>query len=94
MSSPQDRFAGEPPPGSRDTGFDEPSGGEDRPSGAYKGDESVPTLSDPDDSAGATRFTTEPPRDIEPEVPPYEGRKTAGEPSVHREDSGGGKHHA
>ena len=61
MSSPQDRFAGEPPPGTRDTGSDEPSGGEDRPSGPYKGDESVPIHSDEDDPGFGTKFTNEHP---------------------------------
>ncbi|WP_123026169.1 hypothetical protein [Mycolicibacterium stellerae] len=85
MSSPQDRFAGEPAPGTRDTGFDEPSGGEDRPSGQYKGDESVPALSDPENPEVDTRFTTEPPRDVKPAVPPYEGRtKGAADGGKHR----------
>ncbi len=69
---PQDRFAGEPAPGSRDTGSDAPSGGEDRPSGTYEGDESVPAHGDESDFD--TRMTNEPPRDVDPEVPPYEGR--------------------
>ncbi|MDX1883171.1 hypothetical protein [Mycolicibacterium sp. 120270] len=86
MTSPQDRFAGEPAPGTRDTGSDVPSGGEDRPSGAYKGDESVPTLSEGDDQGFDTRFTNDPPRDVEPAVPPYEGR-TSG-------DAAGGRHRA
>ena len=86
MSSPQDRFAGEPAPGTRDTGFDEPSGGEDRPSGEYTGDESVPTLSDPENPVLDTRFTTEPPRDVKPAVPPYEGRTSGA--------SDGGRHRA
>lgn len=74
MSSPQDRFTGEPAPGTRDTGSDKPSGGEDRPSGTYQGDESVPKHGDEADFG--TAFTNEPPRDVDPEVPPYEGRKT------------------
>ena len=72
MNSPQDRFAGEPAPGTRDTGSDVPSGGEDRPSGTLKGDESVPAHGDGSDFD--TRFTNEPPREAEAEVPPYEGR--------------------
>jgi hypothetical protein len=89
MSSPQDRFAGDPPPGTRDTGSDKPSGGEDRPSGAYQGDESVPTLSDPtEEPAFDTRFTNEPPRDVDPAVPPYEGRKTEGQPTAFSEAQG------
>jgi hypothetical protein len=76
MSSPQDRFAGDPAPGTRDTGSDKPSGGEDRPSGAYEGDDSVPTHGQGDDPGFDTTFTNEPPRDVKPAVPPYEGRKT------------------
>ena len=76
MNSPQDRFAGEPAPGTRDTGSDKPSGGEDRPSGAYKGDESVPTHGAEDDPGFETKFTNQPPGDVEPAIPPYEGRKT------------------
>ena len=76
MSSPQDRFAGEPAPGTRDTGSDKPSGGEDRPSGALKGDESVPGYGEEGSEDFDTTMTNEPPRDVEPAVPPYEGRKT------------------
>jgi hypothetical protein len=78
MSSPQDRFAGDPAPGTRDTGSDKPSGGEDRPSGSYQGDDSVPQMSDPENPGIDTGFTKEPPRDVEPEMPPYEGRKDSG----------------
>jgi hypothetical protein len=64
--------------GKRGTGSDEPSGGPaDRPSGTYKGDESVPAHGDagkPDFEHG---FTNEPPRDVESAIPPYEGRKTS-----------------
>jgi hypothetical protein len=68
--------------GKRGTGSDEPSGGDsDRPSGTYKGDESVPAHSDGGKPDFGTGFTNEPPRDVEPEVPPYEGRKTSGDPS-------------
>jgi len=86
MSSPQDRFAGEPAPGTRDTGSNEPSGGEDRPSGTYRGDESVPALGDDDSPGVDTRFTNEPPRDVAPAVPPYDGRQTEASP--------GGRHRA
>jgi hypothetical protein len=83
MSSPQDpqeRFEGEPAPGARDTGSDVPSGGEDRPSGTLKGgDESVPSHGGGEDLGFNTKFTNEPPRDVEPAVPPYEGRKTEAE---------------
>ena len=71
---PQERFEGEPAPGSRDTGSDKPSGGEDRPSGTYEGDESVPAHGD--EAEFDTSFTNEPPRNVEPATPPYEGRKT------------------
>ena len=86
MTSPQDRFAGEPAPGTRDTGSDEPSGGEDRPSGTYRGDESVPQFSDDDNPEIDTGFTNEPPQDVKPAVPPYEGRQS--------EAPNGGKHRA
>jgi hypothetical protein len=80
MSNPQDpqeRFAGEPAPGSRDTGSDVPSGGEDRPSGTVEGDESVPSHGDASEDPGFnTKFTNEPPRNVEPAIPPYEGRQT------------------
>jgi hypothetical protein len=83
---PQDRFAGEPAPGSRDTGSDVPSGGEDRPSGTVEGDESVPSHGDETDFD--TRFTNKPPRDVEPAIPPYEGRKTSAD-SGDNTDMGG-----
>jgi hypothetical protein len=72
---PQERFAGDPPPGTRDTGSDVPSGGEDRPSGTYEGDESVPAYGGGEADFN-TKFTNEPPRDVKPAVPPYEGRQT------------------
>ena len=63
--------------GSRDTGSDVPSGGSaDRPSGTYEGDESVPQHDDPGQPDFETAFTTDKPRDVEPAIPPYEGRKT------------------
>jgi hypothetical protein len=62
--------------GSRGTGSDQPSGGPvDRPSGTYKGDESVPAYDDGGKPDFETGFTNEPPKDVEPEIPPYEGRK-------------------
>jgi hypothetical protein len=92
MSSPQDpqeRFAGEPPPGTRDTGSDVPSGGEDRPSGAIAGDESVPSHgSGGEDPGFNTRFTNEPPRDVESAVPPYEGRQTTAKPADGGDEGG------
>lgn len=66
--------------GSRDTGSDLPSSGpSDRPSGAYKGDEAVPQYGAEEKPDFETGFTTEPPKDVKPEVPPYEGRKTSAE---------------
>jgi len=63
--------------GSRGTGSDVPSGGSaDRPSGTYEGDESVPQHDDPGQPDFETGFTTDKPRDVEPAIPPYEGRKT------------------
>lgn len=74
---PQERFAGDPPPGTRDTGSDVPSGGEDRPSGTVDGAESVPSHGDAGEDPGFnTKFTNAPPRDVKPAVPPYEGRQT------------------
>jgi hypothetical protein len=75
--------------GSRDTGSDLPSGGPaDRPSGAYKGDESVPQHGEPEKPDFETGFTTEPPKGTEPEVPPYEGRKTSADAGDTTEKSG------
>jgi len=63
--------------GSRDTGSDLPSGGSAvRPSGTYEGDESVPQHGEPGQPDFETAFTTDKPRDVEPAIPPYEGRKT------------------
>ncbi|ULP38849.1 hypothetical protein MJO55_10795 [Mycolicibacterium rufum] len=62
--------------GSRDTGSDQPSGGPaERPSGAIEGAESVPSHGEPGQADVETAFTTDPPRNVEPEVPPYAGRK-------------------
>jgi hypothetical protein len=75
MTKPEER-------GSRDTGSDQPSGGPaDRPSDTYEGDESVPEHSESGKPEFETGFTNEPPRDVESEKPPYEGRKTEGDPS-------------
>ena len=84
---PQERFAGEPAPGSRDTGSDVPSGGEDRPSGTYEGDESVPAYGGGEPQFN-TKFTNEPPRDVEPAVPPYEGRQTTAKPADGGDEGG------
>ena len=65
--------------GSRGTGSDQPSGGPaDRPSGAYRGDESVPAHDDGGKPDFETGFTNDPPKDVKPAVPPYEGRQTSG----------------
>jgi hypothetical protein len=85
MTNPEER-------GSRDTGSDLPSGGpSDRPSGAYKGDESVPQHGEPEKPDFETGFTTEPPRDVKPEVPPYEGRQTAAKADSGQGDEGGAR---
>jgi hypothetical protein len=76
-------------PGSRDTGSDLPSGGPtDRPSGAYKGDESVPQHGEAEKPDFETGFTTEPPHDVKPEIPPYEGRKTSADSGETTEKAG------
>jgi len=75
--------------GKRGTGSDEPSGGPaDRPSGTYEGDESVPAHDDGGKPDFETGFTNEPPRDVKPEVPPYEGRKTSAESGETTEKEG------
>ncbi|OBF37772.1 hypothetical protein A5724_11450 [Mycobacterium sp. ACS1612] len=74
--------------GSRDTGSDEPSAGTDRPSGAYEGDESVPQYGEEGKPDFQTGFTQDPPRDVEPEVPPYEGRKTSADSGETTEKEG------
>jgi hypothetical protein len=87
MSTPGEQLSKEPQeergaPGSRDTGSDQPSGGPvDRPSGTYKGDESVPAYGDPGEKDFATGMTERPPADVKPAVPPYEGRKKEAEPA-------------
>ncbi len=78
-------------PGSRDTGSDEPSGGPaDRPSGEYKGDETVPDYGGPEMPEGATEFTERPPSDAKPAVPPYEGRQTTAKPEGDSTKGAGG----
>lgn len=71
-------------PGSRDTGADVPSGGPaDRPSGTYRGDETVPSHPEqgkPDQIA--SEMTEAPPSDSPPAVPPYEDRQTAAKPDT------------
>jgi hypothetical protein len=78
--------------GSRDTGSDLPSGGPaDRPSGTYKGDESVPEHGEGENLGFEAGFTTEPPRDVKPEVPPYEGRQKEAKPDSGQGDDGGAR---
>ena len=75
--------------GSRGTGSDLPSGGPaDRPSGTYEGDESVPDHSKGEKLDFETGFTNEPPKNVEPEVPPYEGRKTSADSGEATEKDG------
>jgi hypothetical protein len=75
-------------PGSRGTGSDEPSGGPvDRPSGTYQGDESAPAYDQGGKADFETGFTNEPPKDVEPAIPPYEGRQTS-EKADDRTDEG------
>lgn len=92
MNTPDEHLSEEPQeargaPGSRDTGSDQPSGGPtDRPSGTYKGDESVPAHGGAEASADKT---TRPPGDAEPAVPPYEGRQRTAKPEGQQtEDQG------
>jgi hypothetical protein len=82
MTKPEER-------GSRGTGSDEPSGGPvDRPSGTYKGDESVPAYDDGGKPDFETGFTNEPPKDVAPAVPPYEGRQTTAKPADGGDEGG------
>jgi hypothetical protein len=82
MTTPEEK-------GSRGTGSDEPSGGpSDRPSGTYKGDESVPAYDDGGKPDFETGFTNEPPKDVEPAVPPYEGRKESADSGESTENAG------
>jgi hypothetical protein len=82
MTKPEER-------GSRGTGSDEPSGGPaDRPSGTYRGDESVPAYDDGGKPDFETGFTNEPPRDVEPAIPPYEGRKESANSGDSTENAG------
>ncbi|BBX70820.1 hypothetical protein [Mycolicibacterium psychrotolerans] len=69
-------------PGSRDTGSDQASGGPaDRPSGTFRGDETVPAHDEAGRSGQTGGEKTEmPPSDAEPAVPPYEGRQTTAKP--------------
>lgn len=69
-------------PGSRDTGADQPAGGPtDRPSGTYRGDETVPAHDEHGKSADTGADKAEhPPTDAKPATPPYEGRQTSAKP--------------
>jgi hypothetical protein len=86
MSTPGENLSQEPQeergaPGSRDTGSDQPSGGPaDRPSGTYRGDESVPSHGDPGQTGGSGDTKSLRPQDVEPAVPPYEGRQESAKP--------------
>jgi hypothetical protein len=95
MSTPSEHLREEPQeergaPGSRDTGSDQPSGGPaDRPSGTYKGDESVPAHGEHGNPGATGSAKTErPPSDVEPAVPPYEGRQTSAKPEGGAETGG------
>lgn len=82
MTEPEER-------GKRGTGSDQPSGGPaDRPSGTYKGDESVPEYDEGGKPDFETGFTNEPPKDVKPAVPPYEGRQTSAKPAGGRDEGG------
>jgi hypothetical protein len=97
MSTSGDHVSEEPQeergaPGSRDTGSDLPSGGPaDRPSGTYKGDESVPAYDDGGKPDFETGFTNRPPGDTKPAVPPYEGRKEGAEPADDSTEAAGAR---
>jgi hypothetical protein len=98
MNTPGEHLSEEPQeergaPGSRDTGSDQPSGGPaDRPSGTYRGDESVPAHNEHGDAGAAdTKFTQRPPTDTVPAVPPYEGRQTSAKPEGGRERDEGAR---
>ncbi len=82
MTTPEEK-------GSRGTGSDEPSGGPaDRPSGTYKGDESVPAYDDGGKPDFETGFTNEPPKDVEPAIPPSDGRKESADSGESTENAG------
>ncbi len=66
--------------GSRDTGSDRPSGGPtDRPEGAVKGDEAVPSHGGSEEGQVGGAGTL-PPQAAESALPPYEGRQTEAKP--------------
>ncbi len=97
MTTPGENVSEEPQeergaPGSRDTGSDQPSSGPaDRPSGEYQGDESVPSHGDGGKPDFETGTTNEPPRDVKPAVPPYEGRKEAADVGDDSAEKGGAR---
>ena len=64
-------------PGSRDTGENQPSGGPaERPEGAIEGAEEVPSHGVTEEEIPPPGGTM-PPQDVEPALPPYEGRQTS-----------------
>lgn len=82
MTEPEER-------GKRGTGSDEPSGGPaDRPSDTYRGDESVPAHENSGKPDFQTGFTNEPPKDVKPEIPPYEGRQMSAKPEGAGDEGG------
>lgn len=96
MNIPDEQRSEEPQdergaPGSRDTGSDQPSGGPvERPSGTYEGDEGAPAHDAPGgpQTPGSAK-TEQPPADVKPAVPPYEGRQTVAKPEdEHTGDQG------
>ncbi|WP_006242892.1 hypothetical protein [Mycolicibacterium tusciae] len=98
MNTPGEHRSEEPQdergaPGSRDTGSDQPSGGPvDRPSGTYRGDDSVPAHHEygRPEATGSAK-TERPPIDTEPAVPPYEGRQTTAKPEETEPERGGAR---
>jgi hypothetical protein len=77
--------------GSRDTGSDRPSGGPaDRPEGAVRGDEAVPSHGGAEEGqvGGAGNL---PPQATGTAVPPYEGRQTDAKPTADGGAEGGVK---
>lgn len=98
MNEPGEHLTEEPQeqrgaPGSRDTGSDQPSGGPaDRPSGTYRGDETVPAHAEHGKpSATGSDKTTGAPSDTPPAVPPYEGRQQTAKPAGDRTEGQGAR---
>lgn len=85
-STPDEQLSEEPQsdrgaPGSRDSGSDHPKGGQtDRSEGSFD-EESVQSSTGSGDKVyGGTG--SEPPRDAEPAVPPYDGRQETAKPTL------------